>query len=372
MMDDEQAMIPVEAVEVTIVEVSQKYGDDLALASRAAEQALPQDVFTEYHKTLAPNTKRRQLEDLRSFCTYLEEAKQGTLDRTPENLFTDPEAWKGMHYSLLRGYIRWALNKGFSIGSIGVRLSTFRQYCKLVGPKPEGAGVLDEDTLTAILTVKASNGKKARNIDEQREEQNTPTRIGTKKARVTDVATIQALRLKKTSTASLKSNTTDYRAFIEARDALMMGFLIENAMRCGEVVALNIEDINLVENKVRLVRRKTDTEEEKQYMKNHTRMAAERYLTLLGRSSGPLFLGRHQERMTERAVHHRVRTIGKLIGIDTLSPHDLRHFWAYDAFRNGTPIDKVKKGGGWKSTAMVLRYAERAGVANEGVKITEE
>jgi hypothetical protein len=50
----------------------------------------------------------------------------------------------------------------------------------------------------------------------------------------------------------------------------------------------------------------------------------------------------------------------------------LRHFWTFDAFRNGTPIDQVKSGGGWKSDGMVLRYAKRAGIANAGVKITEE
>lgn len=371
-MDDHQSLAPVEITEITIVDGPRHYGNDLWLASLAAEQAIHNDVFVDYHKNLAPNTIKRQLHDLENFCIYLEEAKNDKLDREAKDLYSDPYAWQGIHYSLLRGYVKWALDKGYSTGSINIRLSTLRQYCKLAGPKPEGVGVIDEDTLAGILTVKGSNGKKARNIDAHRKDAGTPTRIGTKKAKPTDIATYQALQLKKTSTTTKRKQHSDYQDFLAARDALMMGLLIEHSMRCGEVAALNIEDINLADNLIRFDRRKTDLEDETQSLKTHSRMAAERYLQLRESKSGPLFMGRGTERITERAIHYRVRTLGKLVGVETLSPHDLRHFWTYDALRNNTPIDKVKKGGGWKSTAMVLRYAERSGLSNEGVNITEE
>jgi integrase len=363
---------PIEIREVIVIDPPRHYGNDLWLASMAAEQAIHNDVFIEYHRNLTPNTIKRQLHDLENFCAYLEEAKQDKLDREAKDLYSDPYAWQGMHYSLLQGYVKWAQNKGFAMGTINVRLSTIRQYCKLAGPRPEGAGVIDNETLVGILTIKGSSGKKARNIDVHRQEEGIPTRIGNKKAKPTDLATYQALQLKKTSTATQKAKKTTYQEFLEARDALMMGLLIEHSLRCGEVAALNIEDLHLAENTIRFDRRKTGVEDEKQYLKTHTRVAAERYLKLRKEKTGPLFTGRGVERMTERAIHHRVRTLGKLIGVETLSPHDLRHFWAYDALRNNTPLDKVKKGGGWKSTAMVLRYAERSGIANEGVNITEE
>jgi integrase len=363
---------PIEIREVTVINPPRHYGNDLWLASMAAEQAIHNDVFVEYHRNLTPNTIKRQLHDLENFCDYLEEAKQDKLDRDAKDLYSDPYAWQGMHYTLLQGYVKWARQKGYALGTINIRLATLRQYCKLAGPSPEGAGVIDDDTLAAILTVKGSQGKKARNIDAHRQEAGIPTRIGTKKAKATDLATYQALQLKKTSTATQRKHQTDYQEMLSARDALMMGLLIEHSMRCGEVAALNIEDINLAENIVRFDRRKTDQEDEKQTLKTHTRMAAERYLQLRKEKTGPLFTGRGVERITERAIHHRVRTLGKLIGVETLSPHDLRHFWAFDALRNNTPIDKVKRGGGWKSTAMVFRYAERSGIANEGVNITEE
>ncbi len=58
--------------------------------------------------------------------------------------------------------------------------------------------------------------------------------------------------------------------------------------------------------------------------------------------------------------------------------HELRQIqlmivgsWTYDALGNGTPVDRVQSGGNWKSPTMVLKYAKRGGIANEGVMITE-
>ena len=66
-----------------------------------------------------------------------------------------------------------------------------------------------------------------------------------------------------------------------------------------------------------------------------------------------------------------MHVLGQQIGLPTLSPHDLRHFWTYDALGNATPVDRVQSGGNWKSPTMVLKYARRTGIANEGVIITE-
>lgn len=75
--------------------------------------------------------------------------------------------------------------------------------------------------------------------------------------------------------------------------------------------------------------------------------------------------------MSETSISERVRTLGKALGIDNLSAHDCRHYWAtYWANR----IDRLPKGvfslqeaGGWNSLAMPRRYVERSEVANEGM-----
>jgi len=53
-------------------------------------------------------------------------------------------------------------------------------------------------------------------------------------------------------------------------------------------------------------------------------------------------------------------------GIDGLSAHDARHYWATYEARNKTSVDRLMDAGGWNSPAMPLRYIEAAHIVNEG------
>jgi hypothetical protein len=91
--------------------------------------------------------------------------------------------------------------------------------------------------------------------------------------------------------------------------------------------------------------------------------------------------------MTARALTARVRDLGAAVGLVGLSAHDLRHYWATRAARNGTPLDRLQDAGGWTSPAtpapaaaptgaaagagVPLRYMESAKVANQGVLLGE-
>jgi integrase len=82
-------------------------------------------------------------------------------------------------------------------------------------------------------------------------------------------------------------------------------------------------------------------------------------------------VGYQGKRITRYGLYERVRLLGEQLGLDHLSPHDLRHYWTADALANGTSLDRVQAAGNWKTPTMVLRYAKRLGIANEGVTITE-
>jgi integrase len=70
--------------------------------------------------------------------------------------------------------------------------------------------------------------------------------------------------------------------------------------------------------------------------------------------------------MSTRAIRMRVRLLGEQVGIEALSPHDCRHYWAtYWAPRISLP--QLQKAGGWSSPAMPLHYARAAEIANEGM-----
>lgn len=340
-----------------------RYDDDLARAAQVADEASKEDAFKEYHAGCAENSLLAQRDCLALFSKYL--AAAGVI-RSADDLYGDAEAWRGMSHGLLKGFRAWLLKEGYRVSTVNHRLAIIRQYCRLA----HAAGVIDNEGLDLIMTVKGYSAKSARNVDADRRSAGQPTSKSTKKATPALVLTGQAQRLKTETTHPARPFRREHDSLLEARDALMMGLFIEHAFRVSEVVGMDIENINLERGTITVYRSKTD-ETTTHRLKKHTRIAAERYLARLARTSGPLFVGYEGKRLTRFALYERVRMLGEQVGIDHLSPHDLRHYWTFDALGNGTPIDRVQAGGGWKSQTMVLRYAKRAGIANEGVKITE-
>ncbi len=81
--------------------------------------------------------------------------------------------------------------------------------------------------------------------------------------------------------------------------------------------------------------------------------------------------GALEGRMSVRAINKRVGFLGKAVGLAGLSPHDCRHYWTTAAIRGGSDIKSVQEGGGWKSPHMPLQYANRAAIANEGIKLAD-
>jgi hypothetical protein len=105
-----------------------------------------------------------------------------------------------MTFGLLKGFKTWLEQRGYATGTIKGSISTIHVFCRLAGPCPAGAGVLDEVTMAAVLTVKGTGGRKARNLDEDRKRRQIPTRKGHKKAAPTQLSTVQAVTLKKVAT----------------------------------------------------------------------------------------------------------------------------------------------------------------------------
>lgn len=363
MVDDEKSLVIVTGELVDVSETPRRDDDDLAQAGIIADRLSREDAFKLYHASCSENTAIAQIQGLHLFSTFLLEAG---VSRSADDLYSDSEAWRGMSEGLVKGFRAWLVNAGYRIGSINHRLSIVRQYCTLA----HDAGVISNETYDLIMTVKGFSAKTGRNIDRDREREGKPTSKSTKKAMPALVFTGQAQQLKTETTHPAKPFSREHDKLLEARDALLMGLLIEHAFRVSEVVGLNVENFDLHRGLVTVYRSKTN-DTQKHQLKKHTRLAAERYIGLLERKAGPLFTGYQSKRITRQGIFDRVRQLGAQVGIENLSPHDLRHYWTYDALDKGTPLDRVQSGGNWTTATMVLRYAKRAGIANEGVIITE-
>ena len=368
---DEYAVVPL--TQKTSLDRGEKarlpYDDHLALAGQIAVRFAQSDAFGETQATWTANTRRRYLNDLELFSSYLEGAR---INRPAQALFSDPEAWRGMTFGLLKGFKTWLERRGYATGTIKGAISTIHVFCRLAGPAPAGTGILDEATLAAILTVRGTSGRKARNLDEDRKRRQISTRKGHKKAAPTTISTVQATTLKKVTTHPERPPARPHDLLLASRDALLMGLLVEHALRCSEVALLTIDSIDLRRGTIRIYRPKTDRTDI-QNLHKHTRLAAQAYLSQVGRERGPLFTGYDSNKpLSTRAINKRVGVLGGEIGIEHLSPHDLRHHWAFDALLNQTPLNVVQTDGGWETEYMPLRYAHQVGAIGGGATITEE
>ena len=360
MVDQGHSLSPYEGEASQLTMKNVVYDNHLWQAGYAANRAFGHDVFAEFRATCRPNTTKRHDYDLRAFSVFLSSCE---IQRLPESLASDPAAWRGMTYGLLAAFRRWLEERGEAVGTIKARIATIHQYCRLAGPPPEGSGVLSGEELAAILTVKGYNGKAARNLDEDRKRRGIPTRIGAKKANFTAITSTQAERLKRITTPPPPPQRfpREHDQLLAARDSLMLCLLIEHALRCGELVALDVESIDLERHTLSIYSEKTHTFNVHE-LQEHTEASARIYLTQLDRNTGPLFTGYRSQRITTRAINKRVGILGQELGLTQkqLSPHDLRHFFTFDALEHGLPLDLVQGIGGWTSPYMPLLYAKRS------------
>lgn len=323
------------------------------------------EVFGDYQERKAKHTIRRQASDLKLFAQFLQQAD---VDIDAERLTTNPEAWRGVTWGLASQFMGWQLTRGYAVSSINVRLSTIKTYAKLALK----AGAILPEEYALIQAVEGYSHKEIARVDREREEVNLPTRMGRKKAEAVSLKKSQADKLK------MQPNTPQGR-----RDALLMRLLLDHGLRLGEVAGLEVKCFDLEEGLIRFFRQKVDLVQLHRLTPD-TLQAAKNYIENDAPEDGNLWRGSASKQdgkdkfhggmltddgMSTRAITQRVRVLGEAVGIQGLSPHDCRHYWATQAARNKTPIDRLKDAGGWSSPAMPLRYVKAEAIANEGVNL---
>lgn len=332
----------------------------LAQAAAAADRAAAQGVFARYRADLSAQTRRAQDADLARWARYL--AAVGVTSETTR-WAEEPAAWASVSWGLVEGFLRWQEADGYSLASIARSLSTIRVYCT----QAARAGVLAPADLALIQTVKAAapRSKAGRNRDGQR----STTRRGAKKAAPTKLAPDQARSLKREH-----GDTPQGR-----RDALLMCLLLDHGLRVSEVADLQVSDLDLGRGLLRFFRRKVAMSQTHR-LTSDTLRAATRYVDAGDApAAGQLLRGTERPRSSRlggsisiQGLRDRVRILGAQIGVERLSPHDCRHYWATRAASAGTDPLALQEAGGWSSLTMPRRYIEAAAIANEKVRLGDD
>lgn len=140
------------------------------------------------------------------------------------------------------------------------------------------------------------------------------------------------------------------------RDRAMIDFLLSTGIRVGELVRLNIDDIDFSEREC-VVYGKGD-KERKAYFDAKTKIHLLNYIESRTDNNIALFvsLNKPHSRLTESGVELRLREMGKKLGVEKVHPHKFRRTMATRAIEKGMPIEQVQKILGHEQIDTTLRY----------------
>lgn len=141
------------------------------------------------------------------------------------------------------------------------------------------------------------------------------------------------------------------------RDLAMIDLLSSTGIRVGELVRLNIQDVDF-ENRECVVFGKGN-KQRRVYFDARTKIHLQKYLSERQDSNEALFvsLSKPNERLLISGVEIRLRKIGRELNLHKVHPHKFRRTLATMAIDKGMPIEQVQQLLGHQSIDTTLQYA---------------
>ena len=141
------------------------------------------------------------------------------------------------------------------------------------------------------------------------------------------------------------------------RDVAIIDLLYSTGIRVGELVHLNIEDINFNEREC-IVLGKGD-KERRVYFDAKTKIHLQEYLLTRHDSNNALFvsLDKPHRRLKISGVEVRLRLLGRALGMERIHPHKFRRTMATRAIDKGMPVEQVQKILGHSQIDTTMQYA---------------
>lgn len=141
------------------------------------------------------------------------------------------------------------------------------------------------------------------------------------------------------------------------RDLAMIDLLYSTGIRVGELVNLDVSDINFEEREC-VVFGKGD-KERKVYFDAKTKLHLQNYLDSRSDENAALFvtLDAPHTRLKISGVEIRVRELGRKLNLEKIHPHKFRRTMATRAIDKGMPIEQVQKILGHSQIDTTMQYA---------------
>ena len=141
------------------------------------------------------------------------------------------------------------------------------------------------------------------------------------------------------------------------RDLAVLDLLYSTGIRVGELVRLNIADINFEEREC-VVFGKGD-KERRVYFDAKAKLHLQKYLQFRTDNNPALFvtLDAPHDRLRISGVEIRLRELGRSVNMERIHPHKFRRTMATRAIDKGMPIEQVQKILGHSQIDTTMQYA---------------
>jgi len=259
-------------------------------------------------RNASPHTVKAYGEDLRQFAAYLERE----LGRTPRASDVD--------HLVIRGFLADLHRRGLQKSSAGRKLASLRTFFRYLCRE----GVLDKNPARALLSP-----RRERRIPSHLEEQEVDA----------------FLDVPGGTPAAIRS-----RAILE--------LLYATGMRCGELVGLDMGDVDLDARMVRVLgkgRKERVVPFGTRALDSLRAWLVER--RLLRARDEALFVNGRSGRLTDRSVRRLVSRRVRSVSINRkLSPHSLRHSFATHLLSRGADLRSIQELLGHSSLSTTQRY----------------
>lgn len=141
------------------------------------------------------------------------------------------------------------------------------------------------------------------------------------------------------------------------RDLAMVDFLYSTGVRVGELVNLNIEDIDFEDRECVVFGK--GNKERKVYFDAKTKLHLQKYIDSRSDNNNALFvsLDSPYNRLQISGVEIRIRQLGRKQNLTRIHPHKFRRSMATRAIDKGMPIEQVQKILGHSQIDTTMQYA---------------
>lgn len=141
------------------------------------------------------------------------------------------------------------------------------------------------------------------------------------------------------------------------RDLAIIDMLASTGMRVGELVKLNIADVDFDKRECIVLGK--GNKQRKVYFDARTKLHLKKYLDSRDDGNEALFvsLQKPHDRLLISGVEIRLRELGKKLSIPKLHPHKFRRTLATTAIDKGMPIEQVQQLLGHQSIDTTLQYS---------------